>query len=156
MESAASHLLKREYLAPDWDEERGQVSARERIGFLGLILSANRVVNYGPIAPEASKRIFAREALVYQRLKRRPQWLLNNDAVLDSARRLEERLRTRDLVAGAESLVEFYDERLPRQVSSAARAWKATPLRRERRTTNGWPRYTPCRRRTLPRSLLSC
>jgi ATP-dependent RNA helicase HrpA len=120
IEAAASHLLKREYLEPDWDEDRGEVVARERISFLGLTLSANRVVNYGPIAPEESRRIFAREALVYHRLHRRPDWLLANDAAVREAQRMEERLRTRDLTQSAETFVEFYDHALPRQVSSAA------------------------------------
>ncbi len=120
IESAASHLVKREYLEPDWDESREQVVARERISFLGLILSAGRIVNYGPIAPEESRLIFSREALVYQRLKQRPDWLLANDAALREAQQMEERLRTRDLVHAAESFVEFYDTHLPRQVSSAA------------------------------------
>ena len=120
IESAASHLLKREYLEPDWDEEREEVTARERVSFLGLILSANRVVNFGPIAPEESRRIFAREALVYQRLNRRPEWLLANDAAVRDAQRMEERLRTRGLLHGAEVFVEFYDRVLPRQVSSGA------------------------------------
>jgi ATP-dependent helicase HrpA len=120
IEAAASHLLKREYLEPDWDEEREEVVARERISFLGLTLSANRVVNYGPIAPEESRRIFAREALVYHRLHRRPDWLLANDAAVREAQRMEERLRTRDLTQSAETFVDFYDRALPRQVSSAA------------------------------------
>lgn len=120
IEAAAAHLLKREYLEPDWDEEREEVVARERISFLGLVLSANRTVNFGPIAPEESRLIFAREALVYQRLRRRPDWLLANDAAILSAQRLEERLRTRGLLNSAESFVEFYDQRLPRQISSAA------------------------------------
>ena len=94
--------------------------ARERVGFLGLVLSANRVVNYGPIAPEESRLIFAREALVYQRMRRRPDWLLANDAAVREAQRMEERLRTRDLLQSAEAFVEFYDRALPRQVSSAA------------------------------------
>src|SRR5580698_7015971 len=102
----ASHLLKREYLEPDWDEEREEVTARERVSFLGLILSANRVVNFGPLAPEESRRIFAREALVYQRLKRRPEWLLANDAAVLEAQRMEERLRTRGLLHSAEDFVE--------------------------------------------------
>jgi ATP-dependent helicase HrpA len=119
IESAASHLVKREYLEPDWDESREQVVARERISFLGLILSAARIVNYGPIAPEESRLIFSREALVYQRLKQRPDWLLANDAAVREAQQMEERLRTRDLVHAAESFVEFYDSHLPRQVSSA-------------------------------------
>jgi ATP-dependent helicase HrpA len=120
IEAAASHLLRREYLEPDWDEDREQVTARERVSFLGLTLSANRAVNYGPIAPEESRRIFAREALVYQRLSRRPDWLQANDAAIRDALRMEERLRTRDLVHGAEVFVDFYDGALPRQVSSAA------------------------------------
>jgi len=120
IESGAAHLVKREYLEPDWDEAREQVVARERISFLGLILSAGRVVNYGPIAPEESRLIFSREALVYQRLRQRPDWLLANDAAVRKAQQMEERLRTRDLVHGAEVFVEFYDRNLPRQVSSAA------------------------------------
>ena len=120
IEAAAQHLSKREFLEPDWDEEREEVVARERISFLGLILAANRIVNYGPIAPEESRLIFAREALVYRRLARRPEWLLENDAALRAAELLEERLRVRDLLQPAEALVEFYAQVLPRQVSSAA------------------------------------
>jgi ATP-dependent helicase HrpA len=120
IEAAASHLLKREYLEPDWDEEREEVVARERVSFLGLALSANRVVNFGPIAPEESRRIFAREALVYQRLQRRPDWLRENDAAVRAALNMEERLRTRDLLQNPEAFVEFYDHALPRQVSSGA------------------------------------
>jgi ATP-dependent helicase HrpA len=112
--------LKHEYLEPDWDEEREEVVARERVSFLGLTLSADRVVNYGRIAPEESRRIFAREALVYQRLHRRPDWLLANDAAVRSAQRMEERLRTRNLLQSAEAFVDFYDRVLPRQVSSGA------------------------------------
>lgn len=120
IEAAAQHLLKREYLEPDWDEMREEVVARERLSFLGLILSANRVVNYGPIAPQESRLIFAREALVYGRLRRRPDWLEANDAAIRAAQLLEERLRTRDLLRAPESFVEFYDKALPPQVSSAA------------------------------------
>jgi ATP-dependent helicase HrpA len=120
IESAAGARLVREYLEPDWSEAREEVVARERTSYLGLILSADRTVNYGPIAPEEARRIFAREALVHGRLRRRPDWLLANDAAIAAARRLEERLRSRDLVVDAETLVEFYDRGLPRQVSSAA------------------------------------
>ncbi len=120
IEAAAQHLSKREFLEPDWDEVREEVVARERISFLGLTLSANRIVNYGPIAPEESRLIFAREALVYQRLRRRPEWLEANDDAVRAAQRLEERLRVRNLLQAPEVFVEFYAAALPRQVSSAA------------------------------------
>jgi ATP-dependent helicase HrpA len=120
IEAAAAHLLKREYLEPDWHEEREEVVARERVSFLGLMLRAGRIVNYGPIAPEEARLIFSREALVYQRLRRRPDWLAKNDEAVRAAQQMEERLRSRDLIRGAETFVEFYDQALPRQVSSAA------------------------------------
>ena len=120
IEAASAHLLKREYLSPDWDEGREEVVARERVSFLGLILSAGRLVNYGPIAPEESRRIFAREAIAYGRLGRRPEWLMRNDAALLAAQNMEERLRTRGLLQDPEVLAEFYDRELPRQVSSGA------------------------------------
>ncbi len=120
IEAAAPHLVKREYLEPDWNEAREEVCARERVIFLGLILRADRLVNYGPIAPEAARLIFAREALVYRRLQRRPEWLRDNDAAIAAAQRVEDRLRTRDLLIAPEALVEFYAGLLPRQVSSSA------------------------------------
>lgn len=120
IEAATRHLSKREFLEPDWDEKRGEVVARERVTFLGLTLSANRIVNYGPIAPEESRRIFSREALVHGRLEERPAWLRANDAAIREAERLEERLRVRDLLQPAEHFVDFYEHALPRQVSSAA------------------------------------
>jgi HrpA-like RNA helicase len=120
IEAATQHLIKREYLEPDWDEGREEVVARERISLLGLTLSAGRVVNYGPIAPAESRLIFAREALVYQRLRRRPDWLRSNDHALAAAQGVEERLRRRDLLRAPEFFVEFYDRGLPHQVSSAA------------------------------------
>ena len=64
------------------------------------------MVNYGPIAPEESRLIFAREALVYQRLARRPDWLSANDAAIRAAQLLEERLRLRDLVQPPEVFVD--------------------------------------------------
>lgn len=120
IEGAAHHLIEREYLEPDWDEERGEVVARERVKLLGLTLATHRRVNYGPIAPEEARRIFAREALVHGRLQHRPDWLRANDAAIAAAQRLEERLRVRDLVQSAEVLVERYVAALPRQVSSSA------------------------------------
>ncbi|HLW24162.1 MAG TPA: ATP-dependent RNA helicase HrpA [Steroidobacteraceae bacterium] len=120
IEGAAHHLIQREYLEPDWDEEREEVVARERVTLLGLTLAAHRRVNYGPIAPEEAQRIFAREALVHGRLRRRPAWLQANDAAIAAAQRLEERLRVRDLLHPAETFVEHYAAALPRQVSSGA------------------------------------
>jgi len=135
IEPAARHLIRREYYEADWNEAREQVTARERVSLLGLTLASGRLVNYGPIAPEESQRIFVREAVVFRRMQRRPAWLRNNDAALDAVQRLEDRLRTRDLAASPESLVRHYEQVLPRQVSSAdaLEAWtrRCTPAQIE-------------------------
>ena len=119
IETAAPHLLKREYLEIDWDERRGEVVARERVSLFGLVI-AQRRVNYGPIAPTEARQIFVREALVHERLAQRPDWLTANDAAIAAARKIEERLRTRGLVAEPEALVACYERRLPPNVSSGA------------------------------------
>ena len=119
IEPAARHLIKREYVAADWSEAREEVMAQERISLLGLTLSAGRMVNYGPVAPDESHRIFAREALVFRRMSRRPDWLASNDARIDAAARTEERLRQRGLIASDDELSAHYERVLPRQISSA-------------------------------------
>ena len=119
LETAAAHLLKREYLEIDWDERREEVIARERVSLFGLVI-AQRRVNYGPIAPAQARQVFVREALVHGRLAQRPDWLVANDAALAAARGIEERLRTRGLVVEAEALVACYERRLPAHVSSRA------------------------------------
>ena len=125
IEPAARHLVKREYFAADWSEEREEVVAQERVSLLGLTLSAGRTINYGPIAPEEARHIFAREALVFRRMARRPEWLLRNDAHIDDAARSEDRLRTRGLIAASEDLTAQYERLLPRQISGvdALEAW---------------------------------
>jgi ATP-dependent helicase HrpA len=119
IEPAARHLVKREYFAADWSEEREEVVAQERVSLLGLTLSAGRTINYGPIAPEEARHIFAREALVFRRMARRPEWLLRNDARIDDAARSEDRLRTRGLITTSEDLTAQYERLLPRQISGA-------------------------------------
>ena len=119
IEPAARHLVKREYFAADWNEERAEVVAQERVSLLGLTLSAGRTINYGPIAPEEARHIFAREALVFRRMARRPDWLRRNDASIDAAARTEDRLRTRGLISSSEELTAHYERLLPRQISGA-------------------------------------
>ncbi len=125
IEPSARHLIRREYFAADWSESREEVVAQERVSLLGLTLSTGRVVNYGPIAPEESRHLFAREALVFRRMARRPDWLIRNDDMIDLAGRTEDRLRVRGLIASSEQLTAHYERALPRQVSGAdaLQAW---------------------------------
>ncbi|MFO1465154.1 MAG: ATP-dependent RNA helicase HrpA [Steroidobacteraceae bacterium] len=119
IEPAARHLVRREHFEADWSEARDEVVARERVSLLGLTLTTGRIVNYGPVAPGEAQRVFAREAIVHRRMTRRPGWLVAHDASIDAARRVEDRVRSRGLLASADTLTEFYVQCLPRQISSA-------------------------------------
>ena len=64
IETAASHLIKRSYSSPQWDERRGEVIALERSTLYGLSVFEGRRVRYGKIDPSQCCEIFVREALV--------------------------------------------------------------------------------------------
>ena len=106
--------------SPTGTRRASRSSRASASSFSGSTLSANRIVNYGPIAPEDSRLIFAREALVYQRLRRRP-------GLAAGERRRDPRgTASRGAAARAQSaaaagiLRRVLCRALPRQVSSAA------------------------------------
>ncbi len=122
---AASHLITRDYYGADWDERAADVTAHERVALSGLTLSAGRKVRLARFLPAEARRIFIREGLVQRRLLERPAWLAADDALLDAASRIEERVRMRGLRLSEQALIDHYEEILPEQASSgeALAAW---------------------------------
>ncbi|MCB1996061.1 MAG: ATP-dependent RNA helicase HrpA, partial [Rhodoferax sp.] len=60
----AGHLLKTQLLEPHWEKKAGEVVALERATLYGLVIYANRRVNYARVDPAAARDLFIREALV--------------------------------------------------------------------------------------------
>jgi ATP-dependent helicase HrpA len=118
--SGGAHLLKREYLEPDWDDEREEVVGARAHQFSGADSEREPHSELWAHCPGGIAAHIRARGLGVSALRRRPDWLLANDAAVRDAQRMEERLRTRDLLQNAEVFVEFYDRVLPRQVSSAA------------------------------------
>ena len=125
---AGRHLVKREYLAPDWDEDREEVVAHERISLLGLTLSADRhgqlrTHRAGGVAADLRPRGPGLPAAAAA-----AGWLRANDALARRGAHTPRSGCARAICwSGAESLVEFYDRALPRQVSSTADAGTFQP-----------------------------
>src|SRR5690606_20618360 len=46
IESAGAHLVRRSWSDPHWQPARGFVAAREQVSLYGLVLAANRRVDY--------------------------------------------------------------------------------------------------------------
>jgi ATP-dependent helicase HrpA len=130
IERAGTHLLKRSWSDPAWQPDRGFVAAREQVSLYGLILAANRRVDYGRVDRPAARRIFIREALVPGRLPSRGGFLARNLALVERVHALEARLRRRELFAGEQAVADFYDERLPAGICST-RAFERWRVRAE-------------------------
>jgi len=119
IERLAGPLCRRSYSEPHWHKKRGCVAAYETVTLFGLVLESRRLVNYAPIDPVESRRIFIQAALVEGGLARPPRFLLKNLALVRRLEEYEERSRRRDLVDESRVFA-FYESRLPEDVLDAA------------------------------------
>ena len=112
----ADHLCRRSWSNPRWQKKNGQVVADEKISLFGLILSADRIINFGRTSPknrEEARQIFIQHALLEQELTGRYPFLQKNIEILKKWQETEERLRKRNLLVDDTTLHLFYDKRLP-------------------------------------------
>ncbi len=113
-------LLKYHYYEPRWHSRRGQVVAYERISLYGLILADKRVVHYGPLARAESRELMIRDGLVAGNFRQLPQFLKYNRRLVQELEELESRTRRRDILVDEQVLFDFYNERLPENMYTAA------------------------------------
>jgi ATP-dependent helicase HrpA len=118
VEPLAGHLVKRSYSEPHWSAKNGAAMAFERVTLYGVPLVAGRKVAYGRIDPEVSRELFIRHALVGGEWRTHHEFLHANRALLEDVEELEHRARRRDILVDDETLVAFYDQRLPADVVS--------------------------------------
>ncbi|HWG15290.1 MAG TPA: ATP-dependent RNA helicase HrpA, partial [Streptosporangiaceae bacterium] len=118
-EPLAGHLVKRAYSEPEWDSRRGAVMALERVTLYGLPIVTARQVGYARVDPKAARELFIRHALVEGDWTTRHRFFDHNRELLDQGEELERRARRRGLVVDDEALYDFYEQRIPVQVTSA-------------------------------------
>ena len=113
VERAAAHLLKYTYTDPQWNANRSDVTAGERVSLRGLILVPHRTVSYGPIDPRTAREVFLHHALVEGDFRTGAKFLAHNLDLLRVAHTLEAKARRRDLVADVTQRYAWYDKRIP-------------------------------------------
>ncbi|AVV33689.1 ATP-dependent RNA helicase HrpA [Halomonas sp. SF2003] len=113
VEPLAEHLVKRSYSEPHWEMKRAQVVASEQVTLFGLPIVTARKVHYGPLAPEESRELFIRRALVEGEFQTRAPFFAHNRGLMDEVGELEDRARKRDILVDEETLFSFYAERIP-------------------------------------------
>jgi ATP-dependent helicase HrpA len=127
-EPLAAHLVRRTYSEPHWDAKRGAAMALEKVTLYGLPIVADRKVNYAKVDPAAARELFIRGALVEGGWQTHHRFFERNQRLLDEAAGLEDRARRRGIVADDAALFDFYDRRIPQDVTSARHfdAWWKT------------------------------
>ena len=118
IEALAQHLVKRIYSEPHWEKKRGSAVALEKVTLYGVPLVAGRKVGYARINPEESRDLFIRNALVEGDWETNHRFFHDNRALIKRLTELEARARRRDILVDDETLVDFYDTRLPPEIVS--------------------------------------
>ncbi|WP_414502608.1 ATP-dependent RNA helicase HrpA [Zymobacter sp. IVIA_5232.4 C2] len=120
IEPTAGELVKRSYSEPHWEKKRAQVVAYEQVTLFGLPIVTQRKVHYGPIAPQESREIFIRSALVEGEFRTQGKFFAHNRALIGEVEALEDKARRRDILVDEEALFAFYDERIPDNITNGA------------------------------------
>ncbi len=117
-EQVAPDLVKRSYSEPHWSSRQGAVTAHEKVTLYGVPIIPNRRVNYGRVDPELSRELFIRHALVEGEWKTHHKFFHRNRTLLQEIEELETRMRRRDILVDDQTLFEFYDARVGKDVVS--------------------------------------
>ncbi len=118
-EPLAAHLVKRSYSEPHWEARRGAAVAFEKVSLYGLPIVTERKVNYARVDPAAARDLFITGALVEGDWQSRHEFFHRNQRLRDEAAGLEDRARRRGIVADDAAVFDFYDQRIPADVTSA-------------------------------------
>lgn len=117
-EQVAPDLVKRSYSEPHWSKKMGSVMAHEKVTLYGVPIIPSRRINYGKVDPELCRELFIRHALVEGDWQTHHKFFHRNRALLHEVEELEARMRRRDILVDDETLFEFYDARIGKDVVS--------------------------------------
>lgn len=124
VEQAAKHLVKVTYGEPYWSTKKGAAMVHQRVLLYGLTLVADRPVTLSSVgtdaARQAAREMFIRSGLVEGGWHARHAFVERNRELLEDTAEVERRQRTHGILADDQALFDFYDERLPEKITSAA------------------------------------
>nr|HET7860415.1 ATP-dependent RNA helicase HrpA [Caldimonas sp.] len=116
----AGHLIKTQLLEPHWEKKAAQVVALERATLYGIVVYANRRVDFASVDPAAAREIFIREALVAGDWETKLPFMAANRKLVREVEELEHKSRRQDVLVDDELVFAFYDQQLPADVASGA------------------------------------
>ena len=133
LEQVGGHLLKTQLLDPHWEKKAGQVVALERATLYGLVIYANRRIDFGTIDPVAAREIFIREALVAGEWETKLPFAAANRKLIAQVEELEHKSRRQDVLVDDELIQAFYEQQVPAEVHNAQtfERWYRAEIKRQ-------------------------
>ena len=119
VEKAAGDLLRHSYSDPVWSRKRSAAMVHQKSLLYGVPIVADRLVPYHRVDAEGARTMFIRHALIEGDWNRHHAFIDHNEALLEQAAEVEEKLRRRGIVVDEDALFDFYSERLPAEVTTA-------------------------------------
>lgn len=134
-EALAGDLAKRSYSEPHWSSKQGAALVWEKVTLYGVPIVPRRRAQLARIDASLARELFIRHALVegdWPHELQRSALLgfdRDNEALRRELAEVEERTRRRDILTGDEAVFEFYEARIPTDVTDSRRFaswWKKT------------------------------
>lgn len=132
-EQLAGPLAKRSFSEPRWERRQGSAVADEKVTLFGVPIVAKRRIQLARVDPALAHELFVRHALVEEdwdsgRLDQRVFGFARaNRELRRELGEVEERTRRRDILVGDETVMRFYEARVPADVAdtrSFERWWR--------------------------------
>jgi len=117
IERVAGHLVKRSYGEPWWEAAQGLALVTEKVTLYGLAIATHRAP-LSKIDPAGARLVFLQRALVEREWASPHHFLVTNAERIEQVRALEDRTRRRDVLVADDVLVDFFDARIPAEVTS--------------------------------------
>ncbi len=116
IESLAEHLVTRTHSEPHWDRSAGSAMAFERVSLFGLTIVPRRKVRLGRIDAVTARRLLIQHGLVERDFDCTAPFFIHNSKLIDELEVLRVKSRRADFLKGEETLLEFYEQRIPAEV----------------------------------------
>lgn len=117
-------LLRRVYGEPYWSTRQGAAMVHEKVMLYGMTLAADRPAALASVgtgaAREVAREMFLRQGLVEGGWHARHGFVERNRQLIEELGDVERRRRVHGLLADDQALFDFYDDRVPEEVTSAA------------------------------------
>jgi ATP-dependent helicase HrpA len=133
-EQLAGDLVKRSYGEPRWEKRQGSAVADEKVTLYGVPIVPKRRIQLARIDAPQARELFLRHAMVEgdwpYSIERNGlfDFVRAYRALRDELAEVEERTRRRDILIDDEAVVDFYDRRVPADVTDVRRFevwWKS-------------------------------